>query len=132
MNEYHATLSDEKVLHVKYDKFFKTASSPDIADACDGNVEAPTGWFALIDMSTPKAYDEVWAAIQNDAISSDYLDGEEIPDKGVYLTTTNNQGIIWAVEYSSRAAADKAFGNFLDEFARWDSEEVGDDDNDGS
>ena len=115
-NAYHSESSRQRVLASEYDPFFKVASGLDVADEADGNVESPSGWFALIDMSTPALRRDVVQAV--DDLVPDYPFGDK-PDCGVYVTTTNNSGIIWVYEFDTRREAEDFYEPFVAVFNEW-------------
>lgn len=117
-----------KLLAPQYDTFFKYASDLDIADEGDGNVEAPVGWFALIDMGTGiggGGFEAVTDAVKERSDGADWND-MNTPAPGFYVAQTGGSGIIWVYEFTSRADARSYYGELLDAFTAWDTMEQND------
>lgn len=109
-----------------YDNSFKQIISGGWAQQSDGNVEAPTGFFALIPISREDLKREggsLWDAIFNE---DDYSRSLEVPRPGYYVTTENEQGIIWVYRYSDLNSASAMYDKLEDEYLKWDAEEYSD------
>lgn len=105
-----------RFLHSQYDPFFKVAAGLDIANEADGNVEAPCGWFALIDMRTDNSHEEVVKGVY-DLVPP--VSDEETPAPGFYVAQEDSNGLIFVYEFETREASVKYYHELMDSFNEW-------------
>lgn len=102
----------------KFDNAFKQIVSAGWANKSDGNVEAPCGYYALIEVPEHEG--------ENVAMREAVTDFDKIemnwPEPGWYTTTENSDGIILVFKHASQYAAQLAFNSIEASFLRWFSE----------
>lgn len=98
------------------DNAFKAIISAGWANQSDGNVEAPTGFFSIIDMSTER---DMLREVLAESALDDAL-GQIEPSW--YLTMENNQGILYYAQAKDEAAAQEWFKSLCEKFYEWDED----------
>lgn len=92
------------------------------ANQSDGNVEAPTGHFAMV-CNSEAELDEVVHAF-DEVITS--LDLGPLRDDsqlvGNYIVRTNNQGFVSVEEFETPSLCESAYAELQSAFYEWDSE----------
>ena len=115
-----------KMLDSKYDNFFKAVVTAEWCVKSDGNVEAPSGFFALVEVPSHQGeYQQMVEAVFDEPRTvswADYMRDHypEMPAPGWYVTTELSTGIIVVMEYPLQIAADKAYRELFDAYAMWD------------
>lgn len=92
------------------DRFFKSIPA-DWYESDDGNVEAPTGWFGLVDIDDD--FRQSWPSADT---------GESIPasvEDGYYLVTIDNNGLVWAEQAPIRSGTLANFREKQREYSVW-------------
>lgn len=102
----------------KYDNLFKTIISAGWAVASDGNVEAPSGYFARVEIPAGSERDSFIDMLSEwpDLVK---LFGEIEP--GWYLTQENESGIIW-VYWSNEPQVTDAYHRLGEQYTEWENE----------
>lgn len=113
---------DPFLLHDEYDRLFKAIVGGGWANHSGGNVEAPTGYFALIHIK-PNEVQEMHDAFEDEVGELVGLANGIRDLAGYYLTREDNNGLIWVVAYRRWTDALDAFGKYEADFAEWDDEE---------
>lgn len=113
---YEFPLTDKAVTDEEM-AFFK-AIPADWYEQVDGNVEAPTGWFGLLEID--EQFRENW---EQDAEEGVGISMPESIQLGLYLVTIDNDGLIWAEQGDTRHATSTEFTHKCDVFRAWDDED---------
>jgi hypothetical protein len=98
------------------DNAFKAIISAGWANQSDGNVESPTGFFSIIDMSTDR---DILLDVLDDAGLADTLDQIE---PAWYTTMENDQGFLYYQKATSQHAAEQWFKAQQREFYKWNED----------
>lgn len=122
MAEYHATKYDsarDEVIALLADEL----EGYGMRDDTSGNVDAPTGWFALVTIPA----DIVWSPAADftgsaDDVASEYgVTRDEVI--GSHIVTHNSQGFVSVWSFDSEAEARAEFDRLAGEFAEWDDQD---------
>lgn len=112
--------SDPKLLHEKYDAQFKQLVTALWSVKSDGEVEAPTGFFALVEI--PEGSYEFKDMVDSVGLD-EYYDDEGKPSgvakAGWYVTQENEYGIIFVYEFKNKGAADVAYNELTSIYEGW-------------
>jgi hypothetical protein len=104
-------------LSAKYDSLFKTIISAGWAIASDGNVEAPCGYFAKVEIPEHDGErNEIREAVTHSDPDLGKLFDELEP--GMYLTQENEAGLIW-VYFASDVAIHDCYVQLEGEYTEW-------------
>lgn len=99
------------------DTAFKAIVAAGWAMKSDGNVEAPTGYFAKIPISKeelPELMDAVFGHVD---------DPDEVTiEPGYYVTKENSDGIIWIWKYNAKFLMDSHYASLEREYAEWSAD----------
>lgn len=93
------------------------------ANQSDGNVEAPTGHFAMVCTTEDEALGTPGGVAEGfeDAIAQAGLsDARELI--GNYIVRTNNQGFVSVESFETLALCHMAYAELQSDFYEWDSE----------
>ena len=106
--------SEMRLLDSQYDNLFKAIISAGWNVKSDGDVEAPSGFFALVEVPDhPGELSEM-----QDAVGDETID-DEWPDCGWYVTREDSDGLIFVYEQSSQRVAETAYDKLQDDFLDW-------------
>lgn len=108
------------------DNIFSILSDHMYAEEVSGTTEAPTGYFALVEVPSHPAeraqmFKDLEAIIQPDKIQRHAV------EPGWYVVISTDQGYTYPVPYDSEGEARIAFDAMVDEYDLWDSEDEEDD-----
>jgi hypothetical protein len=104
----------------KYDALFKEIVLAGWATRSDGNVDSPTGYFAVVEI--PDHLHEL--AEMRDAVDPDSSLVTDWPESGWYVTVENSDGLIWVFRAGSQLQADTAYDEQVLAYADWDDQPV--------
>ena len=123
-NRENAYADQGKLLSSKYDNLFKAIVSGGWCVKSDGNVEAPSGYFALTEIpSHPGEFQEMMDALNAGEPASMQHKAEDFPTPGWYVSMELNTGLIYVVEYPSRPSAEKTYQELNENFTNWATED---------
>lgn len=105
-----------RLLHEQYDGLFKTIVSSEWGERSSGNVESPSGYFALVEI--PSSEGERHEMVEALEVGEFIL-----PDPGWYLTIENNGGLIWVHQYQSHYSAQREYNKLERLYVAWDTDE---------
>ena len=105
------------LLHEQYDNLFKAIISAGWNMKSDGDVESPSGFFALVEI--PDHYGEL--AEMQDAVGDETVD-DEWPDTGWYVSYENSDGLIFVLECASQHVAERTYDEFEEQYNTWASD----------
>lgn len=110
------------LLDSKYDSLFKTIVTAQWNVKSDGNVESPSGFFALVEI--PLSFSERFEMMRavEDAIDAEsaFLLGNM--DGGWYLTQEDNNGIIYVYQMETELQAQRFYKDLERTYADWENE----------
>ena len=98
----------------RYDNLFKSIISAGWANKSDGNVEAPTGAFAVVEI--PRPLGEL--AEMKAAVEDPDLEKFDWPPPAFYFCSENSLGQIYVWQLPE-AKAWAMFERYLDSFSEW-------------
>lgn len=108
------------------EQVFRALSMQDMADAWSGDSDAPTGYFALVEVpEDPESLDQY----MRDALGEDWTSGYlTAPSAGWYIIHINSQGFVGINRCEDDEDAREAFAALeaeYDEYARdeWDTDD---------
>jgi hypothetical protein len=121
-NNWH-TASGELVASL-YDNLFKTIVCGGWNIKSDGDVESPSGFFALVEIPKPGGeLDEMSGALELDEeMQRQIEDLASSISTGWFVTHENSDGLIFVYEMPSELAAKHAYSELEAEFAKWDND----------
>lgn len=119
-------VSDSRLLHSDYDNLFKAIVTAGWNIKSDGDVEADTGSFALVEI--PDNVHEM--ADMRDAVEPDG-DLAAWPDSGWFVTSENTDGLIYVYEFRTQHDAEVAYDKLDDEYTAWCIDADADESDDG-
>mgnify|MGYP001791810815 CR=1 FL=1 len=93
------------------------------ANRSDGNVEAPTGFFAIISNS-PAELAEVVAAFDEEIEGTEDSDFSTSELVGHFVLVEDSQGFVGVYDYSTELGARVFYDELEDTFSKWDEEEL--------
>lgn len=98
-----------------FDEFFKFIS-PDFETASSGNVDAPTGYFAVyeVDEAVVNACQDEFGAVLPPG------DQSQVPGFGWYLVVSDSLGFVW-VYSDTQTKVQAAYDQLQHDFALWDA-----------
>lgn len=103
-------------LSSKYDNLFRTIISAGWAVSSDGNVEAPCGYFARVEVPThPGERANFYDMLHEWPDLAKQFDEVE---PGWYLIVENDQGLIW-VYWSNEPQVTDAYYKLMKEYDQW-------------
>lgn len=102
------------------DRFFKWLDEDEFVST-NGNVEAPTGWFGLLNLTREKIAE--WVATDGDPWMSERRNFEP----GWYIVNVNNDGLVWAHGYGedvtfNEEGARADYATLEARYSRWDTD----------
>jgi hypothetical protein len=104
-------------------------------DDATGDVDAPTGWFALVTIPADVCLTgPAMSGLGIDAIVSNLANEYGVAPAdvaGTHIVTHNSQGFVSVETFDSEEEARAAFECRADHYAEWSSDEYGEDGNDG-
>lgn len=113
-----------KLLHLKYDNFFKALVARDLVADATGNVESPSGYVALVNI--PKdiyQFSEIVELISDLGGLDELFDEDGHPSKfpaaGWYVTLENSMGMIFVHEFQREADARAAYIADHETYLKW-------------
>jgi hypothetical protein len=99
----------------KYDSLFKALVTISWTERDDGDVEASSGYFALIHIEAGKAYKDSLEEELGVLLQEDFI----MPDPGWYVSKELNTGIIYVYDCHSKTRAVAEYEATLDEYIKW-------------
>jgi hypothetical protein len=111
---------DGDLVHSNWDNCFKSIVTGEWGVKSDGDVEAPSGYFALVEvpLNLRERADMVDACRNNFDNDEDWFTIEP----GWYITSENNQGLIYVWKMPDKSAAEICYDGLQREYSRWSSE----------
>lgn len=103
-----------------YTQFFKQTITAGWNVRGDGHVEAPTGYFALIEV--PPHQGE-FADLMDAVFDTEKPENIDLPPVGWYVTVENDQGILRWTRFPSKTQAKLQYERLVKEFIAWDTED---------
>lgn len=109
----------------QHDDTFKEICIEEWGNQSDGNVEAPTGYFWLVEVADGSV-DNQWQSFMESVQSElEKYDATFVnPDPGWYVVVQDNNGIWFVHECASELDARRLFSNLAESYNEW----AGDDD----
>lgn len=117
------------LLESRYDKIVDGLVMADWSNASNGDVESPTGAYALIEINS-RDDREFWSAVES--VKQDLLltesDHDTVPAPGWYISQRTSSGILYTFEFENETYAREVYSLLENEYAAWCGE--GPDDSD--
>lgn len=119
-------MEQSKLLHNKYDALFKHIIGAEWCVKSDGNVESPSGYFALVEIpSHTGEFAEMLDAINTGLPESMQFPEEDWPEPGWYVTMETEAGTIWVASYPSKSIAEQTYQTLAKHYNEWATEDEG-------
>lgn len=109
----------------KYDSLFKHLITAEWCVESDGHVESPTGYFSITEIPSHEGeLNEMREAVFGDEPNEFvWLNNENWPESGWYLTRENDQGLIFVWKMASKHEAVKFYRSWQVEYSKWEQED---------
>ena len=115
----NASYSAEALLDSRHDKILHTLITWGWANQSDGDVQAPTGYFAL--MEVPDG-DSQWQSVVEEcrvSLRLDTSDRDTVPAPGWYILQETDQGIKYTFETRNQLHAEFLDKALVEEYGTW-------------
>lgn len=109
----------QHVAQAKYDNFFKVLLNDDWCTSTSGNVEAPCGFYGLLNVPTERE-DRQWHEDVSRELTLCHVNADEKPDPGWYVLVLNSNGIIFAYLYSTAKSAKDYIAELDTQYMKWE------------
>lgn len=123
-NYAHVAISlagiEVKELASEHDDTFKLICQEGWANQSSGNVEAPTGYYWLVEVTADGAEQDFMGTVQSEL--EKYGQTYIYPDTGWYVVVQDNQGIWFVYEVPSETAARDIYSRLEAEYLAWDDD----------
>lgn len=113
-------MSHADALPDKYDNFFKTLVTGGWANESDGNVEAPSGYFAKVIIRDNEHAEVVQAFGEEYESISGNEDDKRFATTGFFGTLEDSNGFIWVTKFTDEADLDDWYAGLQEQFSTWD------------
>lgn len=104
------------LLSGQYDRTVRELTTLDDTLASSGNVEAPTGWFAILEI-TSDAYQRT---VEMGWLQENGLEQPDLPDGGWYLYTQDNNGLSMVYECEDGDHADELYSLLEERYSEYE------------
>jgi hypothetical protein len=108
----------------QHDDTFKIICQEGWSNDSSGNVEAPTGYFWLVECPDG-SIDNQWQSLLENVQSEleNYGQTYITPDPSWYVVIQDNQGIWFVYQALTQVGAERAFYNLCEEYNKWEGDD---------